>query len=41
MVDEDPFPPVASINIVVIDLRVVLNKNEGEKFSLNVKIRKV
>ena len=41
MVDEDPFPPVASINIAATDLSAVLNENEDEKFSPNVKIRKV
>ena len=32
MVDEDPFPPVASIKIAAMDLRVVLNEKEDEKF---------
>ena len=41
MVDEDPFPPVASVNIAVTNLRAVLKENEDEKFSPNVKIRKV
>ena len=41
MVDEDPFPPVALVNITAIDLRVVLNEKEDEKFSSNVKIRKL
>ena len=41
MVDEDPFPQVASINIVVMNLRAVMNEKEDEKFSPNVKIRKV
>ena len=40
VVDEDPFPPVASINIAAMDLRV-LNEKEDEKFYPNVKIRKV
>ena len=41
MVDEDPFPPVASVNIAATNLRAILNENEDEKFSPNVKIRKV
>ena len=41
VVDEDPFPPVASVNIATTDLRAVLNENEDEKFSPNVKIRNV
>ena len=41
VVDEDPFPLVASVNIVATDLRVVLNEKEDEKFSPNVNIRKV
>ena len=41
MVDEDPFPPEASVNIAATDLRAVLNENEDEEFSPNVKIRKV
>ena len=41
MVDEDPFPLVASINIVALDLRAFLNENDDEKFSPNVKIRKI
>ena len=38
--DEDHFPPVALVNIAA-DLRAVLNEKEDEKFSPNVKIRKV
>ena len=41
MVDEDPFPIVASVNIAATDMREVLNENEDEKFSPNVKKRKV
>ena len=41
MVDEDPFPPVPSVNIAATDLRAVMNDKEDEKFSPNVKIRKV
>ena len=41
MVDEDPFPLVASINIDTTNLRVVMNEKEDDKFSPNVNIRKV
>ena len=41
VVDEDPFPPMASINIAVMDMRVVLNEKKDEMFSPNIKIRKV
>ena len=41
MIDEDPFPPVASVNIVTIDLRAVLNVKKDERFSPNARIRKV
>ena len=41
MVNEDPFTPMTSVNIAATDLRTVLNENEDEKFSPNVKIRKV
>ena len=41
VVDEDPFPPVASVNKAATDMRAVLNENEDEKFSPNVKIRKL
>ena len=41
MVDEDLFPPMASVNIVATDLRAVLNEKKDEKFFLNIKIRKV
>ena len=37
MVDEEPFPPVASVNIATTNLRAILN----EKFSPNLNIRKV
>ena len=37
MINEDPFPPMASVNIAAIDLRAVLNA----RFSPNAKIRKV
>ena len=41
VVNEDPFSPVASVNIAATDLRAILNEKENEKFSPNVKIRKV
>ena len=41
VVDEDPFPPVASVNIGATDLRAVLNEKNDEKFSPNAMIRKV
>ena len=41
MFDEDPFPPLASVNIATTDMRAVLNEKEDEKFSPNVKIRNV
>ena len=39
VVDEDPFPPMASVNIATTYMRAVLNEKEDEKFSPNVKIR--
>ena len=41
VVDEDPFQPVASVNIVVTNLRVILNEKKDEWFSHNDMIRKV
>ena len=41
MIDEDPFSPVASVNIASTDLRAVLNAKKDGKFSPNAKIRKV
>ena len=41
MVDEDLFSLVASVNIATMDLIAVLNEKKDEKFSPNVKIRKV
>ena len=41
MIDEDPFPLVASVNIVATDLRALLNENKDERCSLNAKIRNV
>ena len=41
MIDEDPFPLVASINIATTDLRAVLNAKKNGRFSPNARIRKV
>ena len=41
VVDEDSFPPVASINIATTDMRVVLNEKNDERFSPYARIRKV
>ena len=41
VIDEDSFPPVASINIVAIDLKAVLNAKNDERFSPNARVRKV
>ena len=41
VVDEDPFPAVALVNIATTYLRPILNEKKDEKFSPNLKIRKV
>ena len=41
MIDEDPFPTVASVNIAATDLRAVLNAKKDGRFSPNDRIRKV
>ena len=41
VIDEDPFPLMASINIIATDLRAMLKAKKDERFSPNVKIRKV
>ena len=41
MIDEDPFSLVASINIVVIDLRAMVNAKKVMRFSPSTRIRKV
>ena len=41
MIDENPFPPVALVNIASTNLRVMLNAKKAMRFSLSVKIRKV
>ena len=41
VIDEDPFPPIASINIAAIDLRTLLNAEKAGGFSPSAKNRKV
>ena len=41
MIDEDHVPLVASVNIAAIDLKAVLNAKNDERFSLNVRTKKV
>ena len=41
VINEDPFPPVASVNIAATNLRAVLNVKKDERFSPNARIRKV
>ena len=41
VIDEDPFPPMASTNIAATNLRVVLNVKKDERFYPNARIRKV
>ena len=41
MIDEDPGPPMASVNITATDLKVVLNAKNDEKLSPNARIRNV
>ena len=41
MIDEDPVPLVASINIVATHFKTVLNAKNGGRFFPNVRIRKV
>ena len=33
VIDEDPFLPVASINVVATDLREMLNEKKAKRFS--------
>ena len=40
MIDENPFPLVASVNIDATNLRAVLNAKKVGRFSPNAKIRK-
>ena len=41
MIDEDPFPRAASINITAIDSRAMLNAKKAGIFSPSVRVRKV
>ena len=40
VIDEDPFPPIASINIVATDFRVILNAKKTRRFSPSDRLRK-
>ena len=41
MIDEYPFPPTASINIVATNSRAMLNAKKDERFSPSARVRKV
>ena len=41
MIDENPFPPVASINVAATNSRVMLNAKKAERFSPSARVRKV
>ena len=41
VIDEDPFPPVASINIAATNLRALMNAKKAEGFSPSARIRKI
>ena len=41
MIDEDPVPPMTSVNIYATDLKAMLNVKNDRRFSPNVKIRKL
>ena len=41
MIDEDPIPPVASVNIVATNLKALLNAKNDVIFSSNSRIRKL
>ena len=41
VIDENPFPPAASINITAIDSRAMLTAKKARRFSPSVKVRKV
>ena len=41
LIDEDPFPSVALVNIVATDVRAMLNGKKDERFSPNARIKKV
>ena len=40
-IDEDPFPPTASINIAATDSRAMLNAKKAGRFSPSARVRKV
>ena len=40
VIDEDPFPPTASINIVATDSRAMLNAKKVRRFSLSASVMK-
>ena len=40
VIDEDPFPPIASINIAATDLSALLNAKKAGRFSPSARIRK-
>ena len=41
VIDEDPFPPVASINTVSFDLKGLINSKKAKRVPLSPKTRKV
>ena len=41
VIDEDPFPPTASINIAAFDSRAMLNAKKAGRFSPSARVRKV
>ena len=41
MIDEDPFPSMALVNMAAIDLRAMLNVKKDERLFPNVRIRNV
>ena len=41
VIDEDPFLTMAPVNIAATDLRAVLNVKKNERFSIDVRVRKV
>ena len=41
MIDEYPFPPVASVNIATTNLKALLSPKKDRRFSPNGRIRKV
>ena len=41
MIDEDPFPSMALVNIAAFDLRAMLNVKKDERLFPNARIRNV